>query len=76
MDWFTKLFINEAKTALDKHVCSGSSSGSSGGSSGGSSVGISEEEILELLMDMDVVQPLSNTNNAMYVDENDKIYVL
>ena len=35
-----------------------------------------DEEMLELLMDMDVVQPLSNTNNVMYVDENNKIYVL
>lgn len=35
-----------------------------------------DEEMLELLMDMDVVQPLSNTSNAMYVDENNKIYVL
>lgn len=35
-----------------------------------------DEEMLELLMDMDVVQPLSNTSNVMYVDENNKIYVL
>ena len=35
-----------------------------------------DEEMLELLMSMDVIQPLSNTSNVMYVDENNKIYVL
>ena len=35
-----------------------------------------DEEMLELLMDMDVVQPFSNTNDAMYIDNNNKLYVL
>ena len=41
-----------------------------------SSSDINEEETLELLMDMDVVQPLSDTNGVVYTDSNNKVYVL
>ena len=41
---------------------------------GGSSV--SEEEMLNFLMDTDIVQPLSDTNNSVYTDNNNKLYVL
>lgn len=35
-----------------------------------------EEDVLQLLMDMDIVQPLADTNNVVYVDENNNLYVL
>lgn len=35
-----------------------------------------EEEMLQLLMEMDIVQPLSDANSALYTDANDKVYVL
>lgn len=37
---------------------------------------IPDDEMLEFLMDMDLVQPLSDNNNLLYVDENNKLYVL
>ena len=37
---------------------------------------ISEEELIELLSEMDVVKPLVNNNDAMYVNNNGKIYIL
>ena len=36
---------------------------------------ISEDELLELLSDLDVVQPLSN-GDAIYTDNSGKIYIL
>jgi hypothetical protein len=35
-----------------------------------------EEETLQILMDMDIVQPVFDTNNVMYTDKNNKVYVL
>lgn len=35
-----------------------------------------DEETLNLLVEMDIVQPLANANNAVYVDANNKVYVL
>ena len=43
---------------------------------GGTASAIPDDEMLEFLMDMDIVQPLSNTNNAVYTDGNNKLYVL
>lgn len=43
---------------------------------GGTASAIPDEEMLGLLAEMDVVQPLSNTNNAVYTDANNKVYVL
>ena len=43
---------------------------------GGSASAIPDDEMLEFLMDMDVIQPISNTNNVVYTDTNNKIYVL
>lgn len=37
---------------------------------------VSDDEMVQLLMDMDLVQPVSDGNNAVYVDENNKLYVL
>ena len=37
---------------------------------------ISEEELIELLSEMDVVKPLVNNNDAMYVNNSGKIYIL
>ena len=44
--------------------------------SGGTASAVPEEEMLDFLMEMDVVQPISNTNNAVYTDANNKVYVL
>lgn len=35
-----------------------------------------EEETVELLVEMGVVDPISNENGAVYTDANNKIYVL
>lgn len=35
-----------------------------------------DEETLQLLMDMDIVQPLSDPNGVIYTDTNNKLYVL
>ena len=43
--------------------------------SGGSGA-LTDEEIFQLLMDMDIVQPLSTTNGVIYIDNNNKLYVL
>ena len=37
---------------------------------------ISEEELIELLSEMNVVKPLTNNNDAMYVNNSGKIYIL
>lgn len=37
---------------------------------------ISEEELINLLAEMDVITPLTNSNDAMYVNNNGKIYIL
>ena len=37
---------------------------------------ISEEELIELLSEMDVVKPLTNNKDAMYVNNCGKIYIL
>ena len=43
---------------------------------GGTASAIPDEEMLDFLMEMDLVQPLSNTNNDVYTDANNKVYVL
>ncbi len=35
-----------------------------------------DEDMLQLLSEMDIVQPLANANNSVYVDANNKVYVL
>lgn len=45
-------------------------------SSGGTASSVPDDEMLELLAEMDIVQPLANENNNVYVDANDKVYVL
>lgn len=45
-------------------------------SGGGTASEVPDEEMLELLMDMDVIQPLSNANNSVFTDTNNKVYVL
>lgn len=35
-----------------------------------------DEEFLQLLMDMDIVQPLSDNNGTVYTAADNKIYVL
>lgn len=45
-------------------------------SSGGTASAIPDEEMLDFLMEMDIVQPLSNANNSVFTDTNNKIYVL
>ena len=37
---------------------------------------ISEDEMLDLLTEMDVVRPLINNSGAIYTNNNGKIYVL
>lgn len=37
---------------------------------------ISEEELIDLLAEMGVVQPLTNSADALYVNNNGKIYIL
>lgn len=37
---------------------------------------ISEKELIDLLSEMDVVTPVSNSEGAMYTDNNGKIYIL
>lgn len=44
--------------------------------SGGTASSIPEEEMLELMIELDIVQPLSNSNNVVYTDKNNKLYVL
>ena len=43
---------------------------------GGTASAVPDDEMLVLLIDMDIVQPLSNANNAIFTDENNKLYVL
>jgi hypothetical protein len=43
---------------------------------GGSASAIPDDEMLELLAEMGVVDPISNENGAVYTDTNDKLYVL
>ena len=45
-------------------------------SSGSTASSVPDDEMLELLAEMDIVQPLANNNNAVYTDANDKVYVL
>ena len=35
-----------------------------------------EEDAMELLAEMDVIQPMADENGALYVDENNTIYVI
>ena len=35
-----------------------------------------EEEMLQLLMEMDNVQPISNASGVLFTDANNKVYVL
>jgi hypothetical protein len=44
--------------------------------SSGTASAVPDDEMLELLMDMDLVQPASDTNNVVYTDTNNKLYVL
>lgn len=37
---------------------------------------ISEKELIDLLSEMDVVTPVSNSEGAMYTNNNGKIYIL
>ena len=37
---------------------------------------ISEEELINLLAEMHVITPLTNSDDAMYVNNNGKIYIL
>lgn len=37
---------------------------------------ISEDEMLDLLSEMKVAEPLVNNNNAIYTNNNGKIYIL
>lgn len=37
---------------------------------------ISEKELINLLNEMDVVTPVSNSEGAMYINNNGKIYIL
>jgi len=37
---------------------------------------ISEEELLALLSEMDVVQPLANNEDAVYTNTDGKVYIL
>ena len=37
---------------------------------------ISEKELINLLNEMDVVNPLSNNEGSMYTNNNGKIYIL
>lgn len=37
---------------------------------------ISEEEMMDLLSDMDIVQPLTNSEGSMYVSNSGKVYIL
>jgi hypothetical protein len=46
-----------------------------GSGSGGASA-VPDEEMLDILMEMDIVQPISNTNGAVFTDANNKVYVL
>ena len=35
-----------------------------------------EEDAMELLAEMDIIQPMADENGALYVDENNTIYVI
>ena len=37
---------------------------------------ISEEELIELLDEMDVIHPLTNSDGSLYVSNTGKIYIL
>lgn len=37
---------------------------------------ISEKELINLLNEMDVINPLSNNEGSMYTNNNGKIYIL
>lgn len=37
---------------------------------------LTDEEFLQLLMDMDIVQPLSDNNGTVYTAADNKVYVL
>ena len=37
---------------------------------------ISEEELIDLLAEMNVVNPLTNSDGSTYVNNNGKIYIL
>ena len=43
---------------------------------GGTASAVPDEEMLELLAEMDVVQPLANANNNVFTDTNNNVYVL
>lgn len=38
--------------------------------------GVTDDDMIDLLMEMNIVQPVFDTNGAAYVDENNKLYVL
>lgn len=67
MDWFNKLFIEEAKHALN-HTCSGSSG--SGGSGGG---GYTADDALQLLFETGVVVPMVNKRSVIITDSKGNI---
>ena len=68
MPWLTELFINEAKPALSRP-------GGSSGSSGSISIATSKDA-MELLMEMNVVTPISTLDNKLLVDTKGRIYLL
>ena len=50
--------------------CDGSSS------SGSSSVGISSEDVLEMFVEMDLMQPVVDENNKLFIDDEGRIFIL
>lgn len=65
MDWFNKLFLEEAKHALDKHACSGGSSGGSGFPS--------DADQIAMLIEVDMLPAVYNTNGKILTDETGRI---
>ena len=45
-------------------------------SSGDSSTGMGSEDILDIFMGMDLIQPVADENNVVFTDENGKIFIL
>ena len=37
---------------------------------------VSEEELINLLAELNVITPLTNSDDAMYINNNGKIYIL
>lgn len=75
---YTANEINEKLGRVDKSVLTinGIAPDKNGNVEVSSSSSVTDEEVLELLMEMDIVQPIANQNGVLYINNNNKLYVL